>query len=146
MPLKRKTAALAASAVALASSALVSSPATADPSGGGLVGLTCGSQSYEFTVAGNGDWTAAHDANSTTVWQPVAFANQIGEVTAADDGALLASFADDTFTAKKGNRTGQGSLKCHFSASAGPVLDSSFPDEVEGVFYSFSGDVWVKTV
>jgi hypothetical protein len=145
MHFTRKNTALAAS-LALASSALVGGPAMADPNGGGGVELVCGTETFEVTVAGNGEWTPAHDANSTTVWQPVAFANQVGEVTAADDGAVLASFADDTFTAKKGNRTGQGSLKCRFSAVEGPVLDSNFPDEIDGVYYSFSGDVWVKTV
>jgi len=141
----RKTAALAAT-LALAGSAVLGGPAMADPKGVGVVGLVCGSESYEVTVAGNGTWTPAHDANSTTVWQPVAFANQVGVVTAADDGAVLDSFADDTLTAKKGNRTGQGSLECSFSATEGPVLDSNFPNEVEGVFYSISGDVWIKTV
>lgn len=80
------------------------------------------------------------------MWQPVAFGSQVGEAIAADDGEVLASFADDTFVAKVGNRKGQGSLACTFSGEEGPVLDPNFPDELKGVYYSFSGEVWVKTV
>ena len=140
MRLSLKSAALAAS-LALASSALVGGPALADPNQDSLVDLVCGSEEYKVTVAGNGNWTPAHDAESTTVWQPVAFANQIGEVRAADNGEVLDSFEDVTFTAKNGKRTGQGSLKCRFSAVQGPVFDEFFGEEV---FFSFSGDVWVK--
>lgn len=141
MHFTRKTAALAAS-LALAGSAIVGGPAMADPTRSGLIHVVCGSDSYEVTVAGNGDWTPAHDANSNTVWQPVAFANEVAEVRAGSaNGALIASFADPP-SAKNGVRTGQGTRACTYSGMDGPVFD---PDFGQVVVFLFSGDVWVKT-
>jgi len=136
-----KTAALAAS-LALAGSAIVGGPAMADPKGTGVQTLTCGGTTYDITVNGNGQWTPAHDSNSSKVFIPVGFANFTGAAYDVD-GNLIAEFTDPSVVFKTGVRNGQGTpLACTFEGSEGPVYDEEFGQIVT---FTFSGDVLVKT-
>jgi hypothetical protein len=141
MKLKFKVLALAAP-IALVGSAVAAGPALADPAGGGLITLVCGHQSYQVTLGGNGNWIPAHDSNSNTVWQPVAFgASQGAALDASNPERILASFSDPSFIPKGGQRVGQGSVSCVYSGQDGPVYDQELGAMV---IYTFSREVWLK--
>src|SRR5262245_53997269 len=74
----RSTRVLALAVIALGLSATLATSALAQNTGNkAQLTLTCDSTTYQVTIAGNGDWAAARDNNSTLVFHPTAF----GEVT-----------------------------------------------------------------
>lgn len=74
---------LATGALALAIIGLSASTVGADPKPLIAVQLNCGGEIFDVSVAGNGDWTPAHDLNSTLVGVPIAFGEFNGVFTPA---------------------------------------------------------------
>ena len=72
---------IAFAALALAALALPAATAGADPKPSFNVTLTCGPEVVDVVVAGNGDWTPAHNLNSTLVGVPFAFGAFTGVFT-----------------------------------------------------------------
>jgi hypothetical protein len=137
-----KTTALAG-CVALASTAFIGGPAMADPPlRGNPVEVTCGSDTFEVVVAGNGSWTPAHDLNSNKVWQPVAFDNEFFRVFNAKTGELIVQEGPGDLVVKMGNRNGVKTQNCSFSGSDGPFFDEELGFEIR---IEFSGDVTLHT-
>lgn len=75
----RKTLSLGAG-LALAATCLAA-PASADPPAFGHIVLQCGDETVHISVAGNGDWTPAHDLDTTLVGVPIAFGEFTGTFT-----------------------------------------------------------------
>lgn len=71
--------------LALAASCLAA-PASADPPAFGDITLQCGEETISVSVAGNGDWTPAHDLNSPLIGKPIAFGEFTGTFTPAGGG------------------------------------------------------------
>jgi hypothetical protein len=106
--------------VALVSAAFVAGAASADPVNKGLpVTLTCGGSSISTVTNGNGQFTPAHDTNSTATFIPL----QFGEVT-------------DVFTDPEGHTTTNTEPPSPPKGSANPpnktVLDCTFHADVHG--------------
>jgi len=72
---------LIAGALALGALGVSSATAHADPSVGLLVELECQGETFQVVVAGNGEWTPAHDLNSNLVGVPIAFGEFTGTFT-----------------------------------------------------------------
>ncbi len=130
-----------AGAASLIAVGLAASPAFADPKPAGQLTLDCGTP-IEVTVAGNGQWTPAHDLGSTSVYQPVGFGAFTGTVYDGD-GNVLDNFIDPSEVFKGGKRVGQGTpLECSFQGVEGPGYDPYFDQDVTFVY---SGTVFVQT-
>jgi hypothetical protein len=80
--------------------------------------LTCGSTSYDVTIAGNGTWQPARDNNSNLVFHPTSF----GEITVTftpSDGSAPQTDTEppEEFTAQPQEHNGKPPLDCTFSFS-----------------------------
>lgn len=106
-------------------------PALADPHGE-VIALTCGSTTYQVVVSGNGEFTPAHDLNSTKVFVPHAFGPFTGTIRDAS-GAVVDSFTDPAVTQGSGKQPND--VACTYALSF--VSDGSDPGFPAG--YTFSG-------
>ena len=101
-----RTARLAMPVVALALVA-AGAPAGADPVNAPdvtPVPITCDNgHTYDAAVNGNGDFTPAHDVNSTKILVPLMFGEFTGTVTDSE-GNVLESFTDPALTKGKANK------------------------------------------
>ena len=120
--------------VALGAAAVVASvlgsgvgAAGADPKAG-VTHLTCeNGASYEVVVAGNGNWTPAHDSNSNTVFVPTWFGDFHGTVRDAD-GNVVDDFVEEGDVPKGQRPRTRATSSSARSASprcpTGPTLNS----------------------
>jgi hypothetical protein len=113
--------------------------AGADPRGG-VTELTCGGTSYEVVVAGNGNWTPAHDSDSNTMFIPTWFGDFHGTVRDAE-GVVVDEFVEEGDSSKGQSAKNKGDIvDCTFSFTE--VSDGSDPEFPEG--YTFSGEGEVR--
>lgn len=96
--------------------------AGAAPKPGLAVVLNCGGEIVDVSVAGNGDWTPAHDLNSNLVGVPIAFGEFTGTFTPTGGGDLL--FTDPPFAKPNVPKTRNLIVDCTFTV-AGPVPGGS---------------------
>jgi hypothetical protein len=115
--------------------------AGADPKGG-VTHLTCDDgASYEVVVAGNGNWTPAHDSNSNTVFVPTWFGDFHGTVRDAD-GNVIEDFVEEGDDPKgQSAKKKDDILECTFSFIE--VSDGSDPEFPEGFTFTGVGEVRV---
>lgn len=119
--------------VGLAVPVMAGSTALADPhSEDGAFSLTCAGTTYQVVVAGNGEWTPAHDTESNLVFIPHAFTGFHGEVRDAS-GALVESFEEPGAVQGKGKQ--KNDVSCTFTVHG--VSDGSDPHFPAG--YTFDG-------
>jgi len=113
--------------------------AGADPKGG-VTHLTCeDGTSYEVVVAGNGNWTPAHDSNSNTIFVPTWFGDFHGTVRDAD-GNVVEDFVEEGDVPKGQSAKNKGDiLACTFSFTE--VSDGSDPEFPEGFTFTGVGEV-----
>ena len=108
-------------AVTAAASALAAGTASADPVGArDSLPLTvdCGSAgSFDVTTNGNGNWTPAHDLNSTTMLIPVAFGPSTSTLTDSE-GNIVDQQTDAGGPKGSANPAGRTLLDCSFSGGA----------------------------
>ncbi len=129
-------------AVAVAVGALTTvglvAPATADPGDASdPIVLVCeNGNTYAATVAGNGDFTPAHDLGSTSILVPTAFGEFQGTVRDTS-GAVLAEFTEPPSTKGRSTRSRATSTTCTFAFSV-----TDFDEEFgQVVTFSASGSV-----
>src|SRR4051812_43568625 len=91
---------------------LVGGSAAADPKRGDTFPLTCGGTTYQVTATGNGDFTPAHDLNSTTVFIPHAFGPFTGSIYDAS-GTLISTETDPATTQGSGKQ--RNDLTCTYT-------------------------------
>jgi hypothetical protein len=103
---------LIAGALALGGLCVSSATAHADPSVGLLVELHCQGETFQVVVAGNGEWTPAHDLNSNLVGVPIAFGEFTGTFTPTEG-------EPETFTEP-------GSVKPNMPRSSNLVVECTF--------------------
>ncbi len=111
---------LATGALALAVIGLSASTVGADPKPSLAVQLNCGGEVVDVSVAGNGDWTPAHDLNSTLVGVPVAFGEFNGVFTPT--GGAPQAFTDPPFAKPNVPKTRNLVIACTYTISG------QFPD------------------
>jgi hypothetical protein len=112
--------------------------ASADPKGG-ETHLTCDGTSYQVVVAGNGNWTPAHDSDSNTIFVPVWFGDFHGTVRDAD-GNVVDEFFEEADVSKGQSATNKGDIvECTFSFTE--VSDGSDPEFPEGFSFTGEGEV-----
>jgi hypothetical protein len=112
--------------------------AGADPKGG-ETHLTCDGASYEVVVAGNGNWTPAHDTNSNVVFIPTWFGDFHGTVLDTE-GNVVDEFVDEADTPKGQSAKNKGDVvECTFSFTE--VSDGSDPEFPEGYMFIGEGEV-----
>jgi len=119
---------------------LTSGVASADPKSDDSITLTCPGQDPVDIVAdsGNGQWTPGLDRASTSVYQPVGFADEYF-VVRDGDGNVLEEGSDPGPSMKNGKRKGQTIVECTYLATF-----SGFDGEL-GMFIEgeFGGTVFV---
>lgn len=111
--------------------------ATADPSRGEHIALTCGATTYQVVVNGNGQWTPAHDTNSTRVFIPHAFIGFHGEIR--DTAGVLVDSFDEAGTEVQGSGKQNNDQVCTFLFTE--VSDGSDPEFPAGYTFTGSGGV-----
>jgi hypothetical protein len=77
----------------LATALCLAAPASADPKGNPFPVVCENGVTYMVTVNGNGNWTPAHDSNSTSILVPTSFSGLHGELTDST-GTVLDTFDD----------------------------------------------------
>jgi hypothetical protein len=87
---------------------------------------------YTVVVAGNGEFTAAHDLASNTTLIPTAFGPFHGVIT-DEDGNVLDEFTDPAVAKGNSTKTRTTSISCTFS------IDDTFTDPELGVL-TFHGE------
>ena len=112
--------------------------AGADPKGG-VTELTCGGTSYEVVVAGNGNWTPAHDTDSNTILVPTWFGDFHGTVLDAE-GNVVDEFVEEADLPKGQSAKNKGDIvECTFTFTE--VSDGSDPEFPEGFTFIGEGEV-----
>ena len=112
--------------------------AGADPQGG-VTELTCDGTSYEVVVAGNGNWTPAHDTDSNVVFVPTWFGDFHGTVL-DPEGNVVEEFVDEGDFPKGQSAKHKGDiLECTFRFTE--VSDGSDPEFPEGFTFIGEGEV-----
>lgn len=96
--------------------------AGADPKPTFAVQLTCGEEVVDVSVAGNGDWTPAHDLNSTLVGVPLAFGEFTGVFTPT--GGEPEEFTDPPFAKPNKPKTRNLVIDCTYTVN-GELPDGS---------------------
>src|SRR4051794_23921125 len=92
-------------------------PASADPAKGLPISIECDNgTTYTAVSNGNGNWTPAHDLNSTAVLIPTSFGEQTITITDAD-GNVIDSETDPGVT-KASTKPRATTINCDFSGSA----------------------------
>lgn len=115
---------LAGAAIALGSFVLPVTTAGADPKPAFEVTLNCGDHTVNASVAGNGDWSPAHDLNSTSVGVPIAF-GEFNAVFKPADGGPDVVIKDPAFAKRNTPRSRNAIIECTYT------VKGSFP---EGTF------------
>ena len=112
--------------------------AAADPNGP-VTELTCEGTTYETVVAGNGNWTPAHDSDSNVMFIPTWFGDFHGTVLDAE-GNVVDDFVEEGDSPKGQSAKTKGDiLECTFSFVE--VSDGSDPEFPEGYSFIGEGDV-----
>lgn len=96
---------------------------SADPKPGIDVQLTCDGETFDVAVAGNGNWTPAHDLNSTLVGVPFGFGEFTGVFTPTD--GTPEAFTDPPFAKPNVPKTRNLVIQCTYTVS-GEFPDGSF--------------------
>ncbi len=96
---------------------------SADPKPSDDVQLTCDGETFDISVAGNGDWTPAHDLNSTLVGLPFAFGEFHGVFTPT--GGAPEEFTDPPFAKPNIPKTRNLVIECTYTVS-GEFPEGSF--------------------
>ena len=126
----KKTRRLAAPLVAaIATAALAAGPASADPVNSRTLPITidCGEAgTYQAVANGNGQFTPAHDVNSTSVLIPVAFGPATFTLTDADGNIV-------------DQETDPGDAKGSASPAGRTLVDCSYTFSGSQDGYTFSG-------
>jgi len=107
------------SAIALTLIGLSPTQAGADPKPEIDITLTCGDEVVQVSVAGNGDWTPAHDLNSTLVGVPIAFGEFSGVFTPT--GGEPQAFTEPPFAKPNVPKTRNLIVDCTYSISGQDV-------------------------
>jgi hypothetical protein len=111
----RTRSALLVTGVAIATSLLGASAASADPKGETFPVVCENGVIYEVTINGNGEFTPAHDSASNSILVPTAFGELFGTITDAG-GNVIDEFVDPA--ASKGSsdsRTRATTTACTFT-------------------------------
>jgi hypothetical protein len=116
----------------------VGGPAVADPvnaPNAERIPLTCGDQTYDIVVNGNGDWSPAHDTASTRMFIPTSFGEFSITVTNAD-GKVVDSETDPPSIKGSSDMARGTSVECTFA------VEDDVVDPVEGPLHiAVSGSV-----
>ena len=100
-------------ALGVAVSVCLAAPASADPKGEPIP-VTCeNGVTYMVTVNGNGAWTPAHDANSTSILIPTSFSGFHGEVTDST-GTVIDSFDEPASARGSSSKARATTTSCTF--------------------------------
>lgn len=112
--------------------------AGADPKTGATQ-LSCGGTTYEVVVAGNGNWTPAHDTDSNVIFIPTWFGDFQGTVLDAE-GNPVDEFVEEGDVPKGQSAKNKSDiLECTFSFTE--VSDGSDPEFPEGYMFIGEGEV-----
>jgi hypothetical protein len=112
--------------------------AAADPNES-VTELTCGGTTYETVVAGNGNWTPAHDSDSNVIFIPTWFGDFHGTVLDTE-GNVFDEFVEEADSPKGESAKTKGDiLECTFSFTE--VSDGSDPEFPEGFTFVGEGEV-----
>ena len=98
--------------------------------------LECDNDStYDAVVAGNGEFSVAHDTNSRAILVPTQFGEFVGTIT-DEAGTVLDSFVDPALSKGSSTRERRTSTTCTFS------ITETFEDPTLGLItFTGSGDV-----
>ena len=111
--------------------------AHADPvSTGETFQLTCGGETFDVVVSGGGNFTPAHDVNSTTMFVPTYFGEGTATITNTVTGEVQ-QFVEPGGSKGSATKERRTSTECTYSTTF------EFPDEVTGdlLVGVFSGTV-----
>ena len=134
-----KLVACAALALALVASGASAAPIKSKSPNAFFVTLTCGTESFDIVVIGQGNWTVAHDVDSKRVFHPTAFPSFEGVVTDAE-GNVIDVISEPPFEKKNVPNNKAPILSCSFSVNfTDPETGESFSGTgtVEGYFTPF---------
>jgi hypothetical protein len=101
--------------------------------------LTCGGTSYEVVVAGNGNWTPAHDTASNTVFVPTWFGDFHGTLLDTEGTVVDEFFEEGDFPKGQSAKNKGDIVECTFRFT--DVSDGSDPDFPEGFTFIGEGEV-----
>ncbi len=110
---------LAGAAMACLATGMLAGPAFADPKGDFVIDLDCGDGVVQIVSPPNeAPWTPGLDINSTTVYQPVGFKDEVGRVEILDgpDAGTVLEFPGGEDSMKNGKRKGVDVQECTFSS------------------------------
>lgn len=115
--------------------------AGADPKGD-TFDINCDNgKTYSIVTNGNGEFTAAHDANSNASIVPVSFGPFTGTVTDAD-GNVVDSFTEPGSSKGQSAKGVKNPVTCSFSFTE--VSDGTDPDFPAGFTFAGSGTAVVR--
>lgn len=109
---------------------IAAAPAIADPKGETFPLVCDDGNTYQVTTNGNGEFTPAHDADSTRTFVPLAFGEFSGTVTDAQ-GNVVDSFSEPGVAKGQSGKNAKGTINCTFS----------FSGTEDGLTFSASGSV-----
>lgn len=125
--------------------ALMGGTAAADPTNAKnafTVPLNCANgQTYQVVVNGNGEFTPAHDINSTATLVPVSFGPFSGTISDAQ-GNVVDSFTEPGSSKGQSAKGKKNLVNCTFTFTE--VGDGSDPEFPAGFSFTGSGSVLVK--
>ncbi len=108
----------------------VAAPAGADPKGGDTFPLVCDDgNTYTVTTNGNGEFTPAHDVNSTSMLIPLSFGEFQGTVTYPD--GTTEQITEPGISKGQSGKNAKNTVTCTFS----------FSGTEDGVTFSATGTV-----
>ena len=110
MRVRTLTGLLAAGALLCAAAA----PAAADPKGEQFDLVCDNGQTYSVVTSGNGDFTPAHDSESTTTFVPLSFGEFTGTVRDAQ-GNVVDTITEPGVSKGQSGKNATGTLSCTFS-------------------------------
>lgn len=104
-------------AVAVGVASVVPGMAHADPltPSSDTFELSCGAESYEVVIAGNGAFLPAHDVHSTRILVPTYFGETTGTVTIAGTDEVIDQFTDPPIWKGRATKGRATSVSCTYT-------------------------------
>ena len=135
---------LAGAGVACLATAVLAGPASADPNGDYVIDLDCGDGVVQIVSPPNdAPWTPGLAIDSTTVYQPLGFKDEVGvlEILDGPDAGTVLEFPGAEDRMKNGKRTGVNVQECSFSSEF-----ESYEEELgANIRVTYSGTVYLKS-
>ena len=132
----RTRSALLVTGVAIATSLVGASAASADPKGETFPVVCDNGVTYEVTINGNGEFTPAHDSTSNSILVPTAFGELHGTITDAN-GNVIDEFVDPAaFKGRSDKQTRATTTACTFT-----ITDSFDDPDLGPVTFTGVGSV-----